>query len=357
MSTSCKADTAAENLARTYNGAFPYFSYILQTQSGFISNYDALQMTLDSRNYHGLSFLGSYTYGHALDDWTKSSQNTSAEANPANPQYQYGNSDMDVRHRFRFSPTYVIPGEEVARPDAGRWQISAMGGLQTGFGWAPNDKSSNDWGGNGENGNPIAQPNQGVWQSWNYSGPKSAFSNAGDTPIPCYGAAASCIPWAGATGVTTVGSVNFNPAIWPTCSAAAVAPYGNATLGTTGIPLSRLALAALTSSKGACYIQKGDSYAPGVQEPWATPRVVFFTGPTFQNVDLSLQKMWHFRERYSAQLRIEVYNLFNHTNFAQFSDGSADPKQQAMAVRPRLATPLPVSNCRVYRRTGNSSSV
>ena len=31
------------------------------------------------------------------------------------------------------------------------------------------------------------------------------------------------------------------------------------------------------------------------------------------------------KERYSAQLRIEVYNVFNHVNFAQFSDGASDP--------------------------------
>jgi hypothetical protein len=35
--------------------------------------------------------------------------------------------------------------------------------------------------------------------------------------------------------------------------------------------------------------------------------------------------MWHFKERYSAQLRIECYNVFNHVNFLQFSDGSSDP--------------------------------
>jgi hypothetical protein len=42
-------------------------------------------------------------------------------------------------------------------------------------------------------------------------------------------------------------------------------------------------------------------------------------------VDLALEKMWHFKERYSAQLWIEVYNVFNHVNSAQFSDGSSDP--------------------------------
>ena len=101
--------------------AFPYYNFIVQTQSGFVSNYNALQATLTSRNYHGLSFIASYTLAHALDDWTKNSQATAALANPTNPQYQYGNSDFDVRNRFRFSPVYAIPGtKKVALSDGGR---------------------------------------------------------------------------------------------------------------------------------------------------------------------------------------------------------------------------------------------
>ncbi len=139
-------------------------------------------MTLDSRNYHGLSFLGSYTFAHALDDWTKSSQATAALANPANPQYQYGNSDYDVRHRFRFSPTYAIPGIKSPGQMLEGWQVSAIWAWQTGFAWGPDDATTNDWGGTGENSDrTIPNPNSGVWQSWNYSGPHSAFSNTGAT--------------------------------------------------------------------------------------------------------------------------------------------------------------------------------
>ena len=32
------------------------------------SNYNALQVTLTSRNYHGLSMVAGYTYGHSLDE-------------------------------------------------------------------------------------------------------------------------------------------------------------------------------------------------------------------------------------------------------------------------------------------------
>jgi hypothetical protein len=304
----CAADTKAEQLARPYNVAFPYFQYIAQTTNGFVSNYNGLQVTLDSRNYHGLSFLTAYTYSHAQDDWTKSSQATAALANPANQQYQYGNSDMDVRNRLRFSPTYMIPGIKSPGQMLEGWQISAIWALQNGFAWAPNDQSKDDWSGTGENLDAaIPNPNNGAWQSWNYSGPTSAFSNAGGTPIPCYGAASGCTPWATAP-----------TAIWQTCSAAAVAPYSTTLL-------QDLALAALTSSRGACYMQKGGILTPPAYGTLGNGTRGMFTGPTFQNVDVSVQKMWKFKERYSAVFRIECYNVFNHVNFAQFSDGASDP--------------------------------
>jgi len=42
-------------------------------------------------------------------------------------------------------------------------------------------------------------------------------------------------------------------------------------------------------------------------------------------VDLAVEKMWRVKEKYSAQLRIEVFNVFNHVSYAQFTDGASDP--------------------------------
>jgi hypothetical protein len=325
LTSTCAPDTTAEQTARPYNTQFPYFKYIAQTTNGFRSNYDGLQVTLDSRNYHGLSFLTAYTYGHALDNWTKSSQATSALADPSNPQYQYGSSDMDVRHRLRFSPTYAIPGIKSPGQMLEGWQLSGIWAWQSGFAWAPNDPTTNDWGGTGENGDrAIPNPNSGNWQSWNYTGPTSAFTNAGDTPIPCYGGG----PAVPGTTTTTLGCTawaNAPAAIWQSCSAAAVAPYGNKMMTGTNISYAQLALASLTSANGACYIQKGGILTPPAYGTLGDASRGMFHGPHFQDVDIAVEKTWRVKERYSAQLRIEVYNVFNHTNFAQFSDGASDP--------------------------------
>ena len=50
-----------------------------------------------------------------------------------------------------------------------------------------------------------------------------------------------------------------------------------------------------------------------------------FVGPKYENVDIALEKTWRFRERYTAQLRIECYNVFNQVNFLPFADGTSDP--------------------------------
>ena len=180
-------------------------------------------MTLDCRNYHGLSFIASYTFAHALDDWTKSSQATAALANPANPQYQYGNSDYDVRHRFRFSPTYAIPGIKSPGQMLEGWQVSAIWAWQTGLAWSPDDNKTDDWGGTGENSDStIPNPNSGVWQSWNYTGPALLSAILATLPYP-----------------VTVRHPAARRGLRPlhrygqTCSAAAVAPYGNATTTVT----------------------------------------------------------------------------------------------------------------------------
>jgi hypothetical protein len=303
----CKPNTFAIEAARPYANQFPYYRYIAETTNGFHSNYAGLQVALNARNYHGLSFLTAYTWSHALDHWTKSSQATTALADPNNLNYQYGSSDFDVRHRLRFSPTYFIPGIKSRGQMLEGWSLSAIWALQTGFPFAPRDSRTNDWAGNGENlDSTIPTPNNGVWQSWNYSGPASAFSGNGINPIPCYGVLSGCKEFASAPSDIQIA-----------CNNAAQAPYvGNTTL-------QQLALRSLANN--ACYIQNGGVLTPPAYGTLGNASRGIFTGPNYQNVDATVAKVWHMKERYSVQLRVECYNVFNHVNFAQFTDGTSDP--------------------------------
>jgi hypothetical protein len=44
-----------------------------------------------------------------------------------------------------------------------------------------------------------------------------------------------------------------------------------------------------------------------------------FRGPTVQDVDVSISRLFRFAERYSLGITADAFNLFNHPNFQQNS--------------------------------------
>jgi len=316
--SACKPDNSAVVSTRPYNAQFPWFNYIVRTTSaGFNSSYDGLQITVDQRLYHGVSFLAAYTYSHALDMWSKSSQNSQILADPFNPRAQYGNSDQDIRHRFRFSPLWAIPGKKSPGQMLEGWSVNGVLAIQTGLPWGVVDSTINDFVGTGENVNSyVASPNTGMVQYWNFSGPRSAFA-ASNVPIPCYNGVNGKL--AGCTALAAA------PAdIQAACNTAAQAPYGSA-------QLQKLALQSLANN--ACYVRGGGVLTPPAYGTNGNAGRNTFAGPNFRNVDMSVSKSWHFGERYSAQFRAEFFNLFNRVDFASpVSGGSAaaiDPTKGA----------------------------
>jgi TonB dependent receptor-like, beta-barrel len=309
---SCKVNRSAIAAAQPYATQFPWFNYIVRTtSSGFSSNYNGLQVTADQRSFHGLSFLAAYTYSHSLDYWSKNSQNSQILADPSNPRAQYGNSDQDIRHRFRFSPTWMIPGKKSPAQMLEGWSISGVLALQTGLPWSPVDNNSKtDFVGTGENKNIfVARPNNGMQQYWNYSGPRSAFTSSQDV-ISCYNGVSGNVP-----GCDPLASAPA--AIQSGCTAAAQAPYaGNA-------QLMQLAVASLADF--ACYTRNGGFLTPPAYGTNGNAGRNLFLGPSFRNVDLSIAKSWHIGERYSAQFRAEFFNIFNHPTIDL--PGSLDPNK------------------------------
>jgi hypothetical protein len=89
----------------TVNRPYPFFAQIGLLETEQISNYDALQVTAE-RRAHGLNFLASYTYSHALDESTAS---PGSVLNPYNVRSDYGNSDLNIPNRFVGSASYELP--------------------------------------------------------------------------------------------------------------------------------------------------------------------------------------------------------------------------------------------------------
>jgi hypothetical protein len=68
-----------------------------------------------------------------------------------------------------------------------------------------------------------------------------------------------------------------------------------------------------------------------------------FSGPGFANWDFSLSKMFRMGERVKLQLRGEVFNILNHTNFAGLSTDLSSPNSVGTVVyTPDIAATNPV---------------
>jgi hypothetical protein len=122
-----------------------YFGSVGQEATDGNSNYNSLQVSLNKRLSHGLTFLLAYTYAHSMDDgsgYENSSGTSSANPRGTNPFYNrlnWGDSQFDARHRFVASYTYDIPvphalssGAVLSRIFKG-WQIAGATTFQTGF--------------------------------------------------------------------------------------------------------------------------------------------------------------------------------------------------------------------------------
>jgi hypothetical protein len=110
---------------------YPFFAQISEIETRQISNYNALQITAE-RRAHGVSFLASYTYSHALDEGTGS---PGSVLNPYNIAADYGNSDMDIPNRFVASTTYELPFKASGKlnPFVQGWQVNGIVQLYDGF--------------------------------------------------------------------------------------------------------------------------------------------------------------------------------------------------------------------------------
>ena len=283
------ASAQAAQEARPLFGKFPYFSFINEMTNRSSSYYNSLQATLTQRTSHGLSFIAGYTYSHGLDNGSLN-RYALLPQDATNPGAEYGSGDFDIRHRFTFTTTYNIPGIKGFGQLLEGWQINSIINIQTPQPWSVNDYTSNY---------------SGVFDfadRWNFQGDPSGFK-----------ATANTIPFCSGFGVTAGGGVDSSGA---TCSNNSDIYFTQTALTAPGL-IAACASAAKdpnTLAKGGCY---GDVGGKGVLTPPALgafgnmPRNIF-RDSGFKDMDFSVFKNFTLKERYGAQFRVEVFNLFNH---------------------------------------------
>jgi hypothetical protein len=243
------------------------------------SSYNALEASLSKRLGHGVSFLASYTYSHAIDDVSSfnisgsgsvqvAGENDLAQ-NPNDLAAERGNSLFDARHRFVLSYEWALPffahGNSLTKAVLGGWQLNGILTAMSGTPFTVFDSRDNSFQGtaNEITGFSANRPNIVAGQN-----PNNGPHQVGD--------------WLNAGAFTRVPQDDTLP----------MQQFGNA----------------------------GRNIA---------------VGPGYANWDTSLMKNFQINESKKLQFRAEFFNVLNHPNFhIPNSDISSPTFNQILEAEP-----------------------
>jgi hypothetical protein len=260
---------------------FPYgqpidrrFGAVDQLTTGANSRYHGLQLTADKRLAHGFQLLANYTWSHCLDTVSNGGFLSFSSAGILSPlpgalSRQYGGCDYDVRHNFNASYIYELPFK--SRWVKG-WQVSGTVFWHSGL---PFTVLSS----------PYSANANGIVQG---GGPQFA-SVIGGAPLYSHRAIA---------GVTQPGTIQWlNPDAF---------------------------ISTVDPSTGACY--GGDSPA---HCQFGNLGRNSLRGPDFAWSDFYITKRFKLSERSTLRLDGQLFNVFNHPNFALPSTVAGIPGRPA----------------------------
>ena len=138
-------------------GLVPNYGTVTEVINGGRSTYHGLNLTVRKQFSHGLMAHFNYTWAHDLDDVSNGGIFTYGDSllgqnNPLGLNYNYGNSDYDIRHQlsadFVYSPSLHFSNRFVQGVLAG-WQVSGKMTWRSGL---PFSIVDNNWNGAVTNG-------------------------------------------------------------------------------------------------------------------------------------------------------------------------------------------------------------
>ncbi len=236
------------------------YSGMNERTNGGYSRYNAIVVGVDSHGLGstGLSFTGRYTYGVAKDNLSTTFSESINNLNlglldPFNPQLDYGYADYDIRHRLTAGVIWEMPFAK----DSGRLVRSLASG-------------------------------------WQVAGLVRAQTGAPFTVFDCSNAVSRCMRMLVQPGLTTTpaktpastGDPNAFVYLDLANQAAGIGAYANPLTGSSDFGPFPSNMAARNS----------------------------FRGPGLWNADAIFSKRFAFANTKGVQVRVEVYNLFNHAN-------------------------------------------
>jgi hypothetical protein len=237
-------------------GNNPYGAfYVLQEESSAKSNYNSLQASLRINGWRGITSITNYVWSRSMDtasDGEDFEPNASQPNDSSRPGLEYGPSNFNVPQRFTWIFGYDLPASGTSRLRNG-WGIDNTLSLQSG------------------------QPFQ---FNYNFEDDFSGSAEGDDRP-------------------DIVGKPVYHER----------QPDNYVELASFAIPcqITAAALASPTHSASDC--------VPGTRHFGDLGRNSM-RGPQFKQWDLALHKDTALTERLNMQLRVEVFNVANHANFA-----------------------------------------
>jgi TonB dependent receptor len=282
--------------SRPFYSQFPWMGKVTNVTNLGFSNYNALQVTLTQRSWHGLSNTMGYTWSHTLDT-AGTDVGLAIYADARCPvRCNYGPTAFDIRNRVTDRFTYNVPGIKRTAQILEGWQISTVVNLQGGIPYDTRDSTDNI-SGTGEN-----------TDRWDIFGNPSDFNSYGRAAhIPCWGVSGSKFDLPGTC--TTVGNINAMPTA---CINAANSLPVNPNVpgsdpGSTGI--KQLGVY-------GCYMSGNSVIVAPAQGTFGNMGKAIFRGAPFQIGDISLRKNTKITERIGTEFQFDIYNVTNHPEYA-----------------------------------------
>ena len=260
--------------------------------SNGLSDSDQLQVTLDQRFSHGISFRAAYTWAKTIDLTSGFRARSSTYTDPYDPRLDRSVADFDVPQRFVFSGIYEVPfaahtNNAVLEKVAKGWQLN---GIVTFQGGQPVNIYANT--NASEQNNFLDRPN--------VVGPVPLTHDPRNSQQQF---TADCN---GTSDGSETGNFWFNPTNLVCTACPDQNPCTNA-FGNPGIPL----------------LSYGDM-----------PRN-YLRGPGINNWDISLTKRTTFMENKSLEFRAEFFNAFNHVQFLRVDNNGFESPTFAQVISDR----------------------
>ena len=270
VSVGTNPTTGAAIVNREFGNRFAEVDY---KTSGGTDHYDALQMTLNRRFSSGFTLGSQYTWGHSIGNTTGSNE---ARTSADNYSFRgdHGDNNFDIRHSMNASALYEIPFGK------GRKYGSSM--------------------------NPIASTLLGGWQLGGIVNARSGV------PIEVNITRADVVYRDNNTGAIYTGPVVANGVVQTT---AVINVPGGGNSRNIRRPDYICCVDPYVKTSTGFFINPAafSLPAPGTNGNLARNAL---KGPNLAQLDLTLDKKFHFTERTNLEFRAEIYNIMNHANFA-----------------------------------------